>query len=1623
MDGSKEASEDVESAEDSSASKTLPSIHVSPLLSVGGNDNLGLPNDSDDEEAPCTSQSINNNDQSSSCNSSRDPSSCLDESNRNEDHSPPVCKNGVLDLSRRALTSIDRKHRKVYGNVRKLIISANKFHNVAGLDMFRNCVLVDATDNQIQKLSSFLPLAGQLRSLFLSNNGVKNVDNLRSFVNLETLDLSCNSIEDISNALDNHRLAWIDLSSNALTSLPDLSKLTSLKHLNVSSNRISSFKHAKFPPSLLTLDVSSNTIDDLTEFMRLLPLEKLESISLANNPCIFNPSFDYRIYILSILPSLQDIDGFIVSEEEQLKGEWLYSQGKGRMFKPDTGSHLSLVKHLERHCPFDVEGKLVSALDQSVVKAMEKRREMLSSSTCGDDSSQSLSLHSPYRAWTSQLEGKENRIPSSSADESGVSNSPSVRIPLSSTPARQKATRRSASRFEPPSRSSTMESVESSSTVTLVPAAKNHREEQRGTSSTATTARADRSGFVYFKERIVQTEPESETSEAQQNGWVESQRRALECVERGHNVERPRAPRRRSSVRDSTRQKPVRPSPVPVVTDISVDMGSKSRGDQRSHHDECEVLHRILSLEERVSELSVENEKLTQINDELSAVLVEMTSKFKSDIDSLKSQLASLDTPHHPNPCNLRVARVIDDGCYEVVWDLPLVQCYKVFTNGIESGIVRAPNNAARISDVEPGTELKIQVQAIHFDGTLGIPSNTLIIDRDERKLSLLYINNNNNDSELALGKCHSSSFLFVEQFSSMLGRNIGTKVGAQFVNTQYQAYLTQVQGGKKNVQLVPATAPTKKVKGAAQKRAEMRRKGIYVQADSSEFDSTIMEKTSSRSRPFVMKPRNRVLKWKTPPKKPQTDKKPKVISESAENMSSQGEGSNESVTLDSAERLEKKKSDKNERKTSSSQEQVPSSSECPEPETNSWSIRLAIGESTTRRRMSGVNRRACSNHENKVTPTHRLRVSDHAAKLSRTEKPAKIGTDLPAKVYFRSPKRDDIFAPLEDDVDLMKVLVDFNAANLIGVRADDRRSLETAQKILKIASREKAFEKTLTKEENEVLGKFFSGKIPYDAKVLHTLDSVLDKNIDYFRTHKTNLDPEVNRLIEKRGKLKAAMLTTMLSKPKLLPAEWIKQYEAYQREAMRETKGINWPRVCLLYPTQRTFDDGAADVFGNFTRARRGHWLWGVIFGPSDSKTFEEVDKEKKSEGFFLDTAIIRDAKENDTTPALESPPVSEHSKTMAVQCNVENCVAVICYRSTPESSHKDHREVFLQLKGPDGEQLAEFVVPWPESEPEPSSIRYLESEKCVKLTNEATYATVPIRISKLHEVLRNLRMRNLPKRFSTFSDPPRARESSSQQNLHDALKSFVKDPLSEGAWDRAFGYLSAKHADADGFLTADEQMAVINFLPTQSFSSKDLKSICEVLKKTNVFGPKCLSSFYELCLNMDQVSFVRSVIKSNDALSERTLAIFLDHVAGIKSEENSKEDGEQLLVKLLHRHFDPRRLAECAAQKISMQSVSVLLQWCMKLYVAQDYADVAEEALSLMTVLTDTFGNRLVWENGLHDVAKEALEFAERMAKIVSSFKQMELKRSQTVREEEDPNAMYTVEIVPLQRRPLNW
>ncbi|KAK6041857.1 hypothetical protein COOONC_20638, partial [Cooperia oncophora] len=201
---------------------------------------------------------------------------------------------------------------------------------------------------------------------------------------------------------------------------------------------------------------------------------------------------------------------------------------------------------------------------------------------------------------------------------------------------------------------------------------------------------------------------------------------------------------------------------------------------------------------------------------------------------------------------------------------------------------------------------------------------------------------------------------------------------------------------------------------------------------------------------------------------------------------------------------------------------------------------------------------------------------------------------------------------------------------------------------------------------------------------------------------------------------------------------------------------------------------------------------------------------------------------------------------------------------------------------------------------------------------------------ISRLHEVVANRRRTKIPKRFSSFSSTPCPLEDAGQKKLHAALKDFVKEPLADGKWKHAFKCLSAKGANADGFLSKDEQTVILRFLPSQSFSSKELKNICEVLRRTSVFG----------------LSLVRSAIESTDPLSEQCLAVFLNFVASGSSEENTKEGNDHLLACLLTRHFDPRRMAEAAARTITTQNASILMQKCMSLYVSPSQGDVAEEA-----------------------------------------------------------------------------
>ncbi|VDL63543.1 unnamed protein product [Nippostrongylus brasiliensis] len=105
-------------------------------------------------------------------------------------------------------------------------------------------------------------------------------------------------------------------------------------------------------------------------------------------------------------------------------------------------------------------------------------------------------------------------------------------------------------------------------------------------------------------------------------------------------------------------------------------------------------------------------------------------------------------------------------------------------------------------------------------------------------------------------------------------------------------------------------------------------------------------------------------------------------------------------------------------------------------------------------------------------------------------------------------------------------------------------------------------------------------------------------------------------------------MLETMLTTPKFIPKTWVKEYDRLHKEALKKTQGINWAKILLFYPKQRSFEDGEADIYGNFTRAHRSYWIVGCILGPTDSKSFEETEKEKNLNCLFLETDVMEEAK-----------------------------------------------------------------------------------------------------------------------------------------------------------------------------------------------------------------------------------------------------------------------------------------------------------------------------------------------------------------------------------------------------------
>ncbi|XP_053901213.1 centrosomal protein of 97 kDa isoform X3 [Malaclemys terrapin pileata] len=253
-------------------------------------------------------------------------------------------------------------------DIHTLILDKNQIIKLEHLEKCRNLLQLSVANNRLVRMMGVAKLT-QLRVLNLPHNSIGYVEGLKDLVHLEWLNLAGNNLKTIDQINSCSSLQHLDLSDNNIPQIGDLSKLLSLKTLLLHGNIITSLRMAPvcLPQSLTILSLAENEIRDLNE---------LEQLSIMNNPCVMAtpsiPGFDYRPYIVSWCLNLKVLDGYVISQKESLKAEWLYSQGKGRSYR--SGQHVQLVQYLATVCPLTSTFGLQTEEDAKLEKILSKQR-------------------------------------------------------------------------------------------------------------------------------------------------------------------------------------------------------------------------------------------------------------------------------------------------------------------------------------------------------------------------------------------------------------------------------------------------------------------------------------------------------------------------------------------------------------------------------------------------------------------------------------------------------------------------------------------------------------------------------------------------------------------------------------------------------------------------------------------------------------------------------------------------------------------------------------------------------------------------------------------------------------------------------------------------------------------------------------------------------------------------------------------------------------------------------------------------------------------------------------------------------------------------------------------------
>lgn len=165
-----------------------------------------------------------------------------------------------------------------------LDLGSNLIEDITPISTLGNLKSLRLDHNEISQL----PRLGsdQLLELWLYNNRIKDVSNLKWLKNLGSLNISHNQLRDIKAIKSLPSIEHLNLAKNHLSDISDLKVFKRLNSLNLGGNELTDISNLR-SIAVEDLDLSNNKIFDLTPLYFSLKERKISSLNAFNNPLLY----------------------------------------------------------------------------------------------------------------------------------------------------------------------------------------------------------------------------------------------------------------------------------------------------------------------------------------------------------------------------------------------------------------------------------------------------------------------------------------------------------------------------------------------------------------------------------------------------------------------------------------------------------------------------------------------------------------------------------------------------------------------------------------------------------------------------------------------------------------------------------------------------------------------------------------------------------------------------------------------------------------------------------------------------------------------------------------------------------------------------------------------------------------------------------------------------------------------------------------------------------------------------------------------------------------------------------------------------------------------------------------